>query len=180
MVGGCSCPGSSPTATGIWPTQGWERVSGNWLVRSYKSLKYTDSISSFTTSSTLIITEIIATPPTADAPHCSNSCLFYSRLYKSSHHPVSPKCCFTSFQSGIAWIWSRKWGVTANSPFKSFASLGGLCLESRAICISTAGDAAAAHYQRSSSSDMLWRLAHVRDCSYKRRLHLPFPFSRSQ
>lgn len=52
----------------------------------------------------------------------------------------------------------------SNLPSKSFASLRGLCLKSRAMRISTAGDAAAAaaHYQRSSSSDMLWRLAHVR------------------
>lgn len=57
---------------------------------------------------------------------------------------------------------SRKWGWTAGSlnlPFKSFASLRGLCLKSGAIHISTAGDAAVAHYQHPSSSDMLWRLA---------------------
>lgn len=49
--------------------------------------------------------------------------------------------------------------MVLNLPFKSFASLRGLCLKSGAIHIYTAGDAAAAHYQHPSSSDMLWRLA---------------------
>lgn len=88
---------------------------------------------------------------------------------------------FSPFYPKLNCVTSLNIKCSFNLPFKSFASLGGLCLKSGAIRISTAGDAAAAaaHYQHPSSSDMLWRLALCCCRSYQHRLYLPFPFPRS-